>query len=628
MTGHVPVPRPSYSQTRERLVRAVPPRIICLLACGGRDCRYEGPSCWKQSQQVIRGIFSSWVTDDIVAMARPSTHIIKKYNIVEQFHKLNIRSLINMQLPGEHARCGPGLELSGFTYSPQTFMDNQIYFYNFGMPDFGVSSLVGMLDAVKVLAFSVREGKVAVHCHAGLGRTGVLIACYLVYTLHISASEAVHYVRIKRPRSIQTRSQISLVFDFARLLGSQLVVYPCLSLRHGAPFNLGGYLRRQAMILHGSEARALSHTPKILHLLCCQLTAIALGNDSPDEVQEELDRRVAILSLQRAVQETLVRKQALLREDWGMRCSSSSSLSSWDDPFGFLQRKREVLINKRSYSDGDLRKITLSEQEEFALMLENQRETLEQLCDLRNTPTPTPLPPLHALTREQWMQEVERLAALRPCTPMLYNGIIAKRPKCKMKKPPTLAKHSSSMELQRNQGKSNQVSVARAVARAMARQQPPEDKVLARVAMLQNELNKTVCGWATVAMETDPKVLAHLLWTWLERLKEPVLSQSDVQQLILNHTDHNPLNVLQKNQRCTISRLLGCIGQVTSLCPNQEDNVLNHLIRALTRRPPQEIDNNAEFLQILRNAIRDQLLASVLPRIRNTRPYMITNTHG
>lgn len=47
-----------------------------------------------------------------------------------------------------------------------------VYFYNFGMPDFGVSSLVGTIDGVKVLAFAVKEGRVAVHCHAGLGRTG------------------------------------------------------------------------------------------------------------------------------------------------------------------------------------------------------------------------------------------------------------------------------------------------------------------------------------------------------------------------------------------------------------------------------------------------------------------------
>uniref|UniRef100_A0A4W5QXI8 Tyrosine specific protein phosphatases domain-containing protein n=1 Tax=Hucho hucho TaxID=62062 RepID=A0A4W5QXI8_9TELE len=169
-----------------------------------------------------------------------------------------------MQLPGEHAHCGPPLEPdTGFTYSPQTFMENNIFFFNFGMPDFGVSSLVGMMDGVKVLAFAVKEGKVAVHCHAGLGRTGVLIACYLVYTLRVSPSEAVHYVRIKRPRSIQTRDQISLVFDFARLLGPQLAQYPDLSLRHGSHFTLLQYLHRQALLLHGQEARTLRHTPKV-----------------------------------------------------------------------------------------------------------------------------------------------------------------------------------------------------------------------------------------------------------------------------------------------------------------------------------------------------------------------------
>lgn len=35
-----------------------------------------------------------------------------------------------------------------------------------------MASLTTVLDMMKVMAFALQEGKIAVHCHAGLGRTG------------------------------------------------------------------------------------------------------------------------------------------------------------------------------------------------------------------------------------------------------------------------------------------------------------------------------------------------------------------------------------------------------------------------------------------------------------------------
>src|SRR5258706_6529489 len=51
------------------------------------------------------------------------------------------------------------------------------------------------------------DGKVYVHCAAGCGRTGTMMACYLVYRHRLDPLVALRRVRDARPCSVETAAQ-------------------------------------------------------------------------------------------------------------------------------------------------------------------------------------------------------------------------------------------------------------------------------------------------------------------------------------------------------------------------------------------------------------------------------------
>jgi atypical dual specificity phosphatase len=82
--------------------------------------------------------------------------------------------------------------------------------------DFTPPTLAQLERGVAAIEQAVARGdRVAVHCGAGLGRTGTLLACYLV-ARGAGADEAIARIRAVRPGSVETPEQEAAVSEFAR----------------------------------------------------------------------------------------------------------------------------------------------------------------------------------------------------------------------------------------------------------------------------------------------------------------------------------------------------------------------------------------------------------------------------
>ena len=86
--------------------------------------------------------------------------------------------------------------------------------------DMSVPEFVDLVHAVDFIHRRITNNEpVLVHCLAGMGRTGVILACYLVKYQKMSASEATEKVREERPGSIQSYPQEEIIFRFEKSLG-------------------------------------------------------------------------------------------------------------------------------------------------------------------------------------------------------------------------------------------------------------------------------------------------------------------------------------------------------------------------------------------------------------------------
>lgn len=80
--------------------------------------------------------------------------------------------------------------------------------------DFAAPTIDQVGRAVATIDHFLQAGRsVAVYCGAGLGRTGTILACYLV-AQGTSAAEAIRQIRLQRPMSTEPAEQNGIVLTY------------------------------------------------------------------------------------------------------------------------------------------------------------------------------------------------------------------------------------------------------------------------------------------------------------------------------------------------------------------------------------------------------------------------------
>jgi atypical dual specificity phosphatase len=153
-------------------------------------------------RQIILPNFSWLFANKLAAMAYPESEYA-----FTLLYEIGIRAILNLS------------ELS-FPYETPTKIG--MLSRHIPVADFTAPTLQQVEEAVATISSSLdKHMPVAVHCLAGLGRTGTILACYLV-AIEMPANNAIITIREWRPGSIETSEQEAVVYEYERFINTRV----------------------------------------------------------------------------------------------------------------------------------------------------------------------------------------------------------------------------------------------------------------------------------------------------------------------------------------------------------------------------------------------------------------------
>ena len=147
----------------------------------------------------------SWVVEGVMAgMERPGL-LGSREDDLEFLRGEGIGVIVNLE-EKEHAR-----DYEGFIVKHIPVND----FKAPGLEDF--EEFIEFVNSQLIL-----NKRIAVHCYAGMGRTNLMIACFLIHYMKVDPATALEVVRIKRPYHVVTWQQEEALRDYFFMIRDSL----------------------------------------------------------------------------------------------------------------------------------------------------------------------------------------------------------------------------------------------------------------------------------------------------------------------------------------------------------------------------------------------------------------------